>query len=91
MERPKRVRHLAALVLLFLFAGSAWAEVFKGSKVPKAEREQYDAQTTLSPTKAELALKTHLPWGQPTCPNLLPSREYVLCYTPTHRVALWAA
>jgi endonuclease G len=27
----------------------------------------------------------------PECPKLLPGREYILCYTPAQRVALWAA
>ncbi len=84
-------RHLVTPVLLLFLAGSAWAEVCKGSKVPKAEREQYDAQATLSVAEAQQAIQTHLPWGQPTCPKLLPNREYIVCYTPTHRVALWAA
>lgn len=80
-----------AIGLLLLFTGAAWAEVCKGSKVPKAEREQYDAQATLSPAEEQQAIQTHLPWGQPACPKLLPNREYIVCYTPTARVALWAA
>jgi DNA/RNA endonuclease G (NUC1) len=86
----KGVRSVAVAVLLLL-VGSAWAEVCPGAKVPKAEREQYDAQATLSATESELALKTHLPWGQPACPKLLPAREYILCYSPASRLALWAA
>ena len=91
MDAKKRLRYSVAVLLLLLFAGSAWAEVCKGSKVPKAERERYDAQATLSPAEEEQALKTHLPWGQPACPKLLPNREYIVCYTPTARLALWAA
>lgn len=65
MGRPKGLRHLVIVALLLLFAVSAWAEVCLSSKVPKGEREQYDAQAALSPTQAELALKTHVPWGRP--------------------------
>ncbi len=91
MGRLKAFRRLVTLALLILLTGTAWAEVCKGSKVPKAELQRYDAQATLSAADAELALRTHLPWGQPACPKLLPGREYILCYTRTHRVALWAA
>jgi DNA/RNA endonuclease G (NUC1) len=78
-----------ALVLCLL--PSAWAEVCKGSKVPKADLAQYDAQAVLSSTDQEAALQSHLPYGQPTCPKLLPQQEYILCYDPGTRVALWAA
>ena len=84
------IQYAVALVLLLVITGSAWAEVCKDSKVPKAEREQYDAQATLSPAEEEQAIKTRLPWGQPACPNLLPNREYIVCYTAKFRVALWA-
>jgi len=82
--------------LLFLlcgivFSASAWAEVCKGSKVPKADHAQYDAQAVLSPADQDAALQAHLPYGQPTCPKLLPQQEYILCFDPVNRVALWAA
>jgi DNA/RNA endonuclease G (NUC1) len=82
---------LAVLALLLLWAGAACAEVCKGSKVPKAELRRYDATAALSQREAETALATHLPWGRPSCPTLLPGREYILCYTTAHRTALWAA
>jgi len=79
------------LLLLLAFLTAASAEVCKGSKVPKADLALYDAQVTLSATDRETTLQTHLPYGPPNCPKLLPQREYVLCYDPIHRVALWAA
>ena len=84
---------LAALcfAILFLLGTTAFAEVCKGSKVPKADLAQYDAQVILSPTDQEAALQSHLPFGQPACPKLLPQQEYILCYDPVNRVALWAA
>jgi len=86
--------HWISVLLLGLLPFSmdaALAELCKGSKVPKAELRQYDAQATLSQQEAEAALTTHLPYGQPACPKLLPGREYILCYTTDHRTALWAA
>jgi len=80
-----------AVALLFLALSPSWAEVCKGSKVPKDDLPQYDAQAVLSATDQEIALKAHLPYGQPSCPKLLPQQEYVLCYDPVNRVALWAA
>lgn len=79
------------LVMLLLWAGAAWAEVCKGSKVPKAELRRYDAKATLSHREIETAFATHLPYGQPACPRLLTGREYVRCYTMNQRAALWAA
>jgi DNA/RNA endonuclease G (NUC1) len=79
------------ILLLLCLLPSAWAEVCKGSKVPKDERDQYDAQATLTQEEATQALQPHLPYGQPACPSLLPGREYILCYSPTHHIALWAA
>jgi DNA/RNA endonuclease G (NUC1) len=84
-------RHYLALTFVLLLTSAAYAEVCKHSKIPKAEREQYDAQATLSSAEEQQAIQTHLPWGQPACPKLLPNREYIVCYTPTARVALWAA
>jgi len=82
---------LAVLVSLLLWVGAAWAEVCKGSKVPKTELRRYDAKATLSQNQIAAALATHLPYGQPGCPRLLPSREYILYYIAGHRTALWAA
>ena len=80
-----------ALVFLLSLLTAASAEVCKGSKVPRALLADYDAQASLSATDQETALQTHLPYGQPACPKLLPQREYILCYDPVTRVALWAA
>lgn len=79
------------LVMLLLWAGAAWAEVLKNSKVPKTELRRYDATATLSHWEIETASATHLPYGQPACPRRLPGREYVRCYTRNQRAALWAA
>ncbi len=91
MSRLNGVRSLGAFILLFIFAGSVWAEVCPFSQVPKAERDQYDALVPISPAQEATALQTHLPFGAPPCPNLLPQGEYIVCYSPTDRVALWAA
>jgi DNA/RNA endonuclease G (NUC1) len=91
MFRLRGTRPLVALLLVLPLSGAAWAEVCKGSKVPKAELAQYDAQVDLTAPEREAALQTHLPWGQPACPKLLPGKEYILCYDPGNRVALWAA
>ena len=84
MHRAHRPRwHLsysATIVLLSLALSPSWAEVCKGSKVPKADLAQYDAQAVLSPANQEAALQTHLPYGQPSCPKLLPQQEYILCF-----------
>jgi hypothetical protein len=81
-----KTRSVQALLigLLLLCGNSAWAEVCKGSRVPKADLAQYDAKTILSPADQDTALQTHLPYGPPNCPKLLPQREYVLCYDPIH-------
>lgn len=87
-----RIRIL--IIFLLLWCGLAElvaAEVCSGSKVPKAEREAYDAQATLTAAEIVQALQTHLPYGQPPCPMLLPSQAYIVCYSPAHRLALWAA
>jgi len=82
---------ILALVVLLLLATSASAEVCKGSKVPKTDLAQYDVQAVLSPVDQDTALQAHLPYGQPSCPKLLPQQEYILCFDPVNRVALWAA
>ena len=91
MRSAHRMRYPLALLLVLFLVGSVSAEVRKGSKVPQAELHRYDAQATLPPSDVAQAIATHLPWGQPACPTLLPGREYVLCYTTDHRTALWAA
>ena len=73
-----------ALVFLLSLLTAASAEICKGSRVPRAILADYDAQVSLSATDQETALQIHLPYGQPTCPKLLPQREYVLCYDPIH-------
>lgn len=84
-------RHYLALTLVLLLISAAWAEVCKGSKVPKADLATYDTQVVLSQDEQVAAIDSHLPYGQPACPRLLPGREYILCYDPVNRVALWAA
>jgi len=87
----RRTRYFFIVVLLFGLTGSAWAEVCKGSKVPRATLAEYDGKVTLSATEREAAIQTHLPWGAPACPTLLPHQAYIVCYSPEARVALWAA
>ena len=65
------------VVLLLLWAGAAWAEVCKGSKVPKAELRRYDAQATLSSQDTATALATHLPGA-----SLLPPQTPTSLRTP---------
>ena len=91
MKRAKAVQQVVAVAVLILFSGTTWAEVCKGSKVPKAALGKYDAQVVLSPDDEATAIQTHLPYGQPACPRLLPQHEYIICYDPVIRVALWAA
>lgn len=91
MRTSKQARRLFVAVFLLTVASSAWAEVCKGSKVPRTELAENDAQAVLSQDEQGDALQTHLPFGQPACPHLLPEREYILCYDPADRVALWAA
>ena len=79
------------IVLMLLLAAPTWAEVCKGSKIPRAELQGYDAQAVLSAADQESALRTHLPWGQVACPKLLPSTAYVICYDPVAKIALWAS
>ena len=90
MRRLGRIRSFH-VVFLVLLACSAWAEVCKGNKVPRAELAQYDADLVLSSGDREAILQTHLPWGEPACPKVLMQREYVLCYDPVHRIPVWAA
>jgi endonuclease G len=77
--------------MLLVLATNTYAEVCKGSKVPKVELRRYDATAKRPLPNVEAIISTHLPWGQPACPILLPQREYVLCYASTQRVPLWAA
>ncbi len=44
----------------------------------------------LSDTEQADAIQTHLPFGTPACPKLLPEREYILCYDPVNRIGPWA-
>lgn len=87
----KRTAALLPILLLILMTSSAWAEICKSSRIPRAELTQHDAQVELSPAEVDAALQIHLPWGQPACPRLLPQQEYILCYDPVNRVTLWAA
>jgi DNA/RNA endonuclease G (NUC1) len=86
-----RTTRLLPFLFLILMTGSAWAEVCKGSRIPRAELPRLDAHVELSPAELDTALQAHLPWGQPACPRLLPQQEYILCYDPVNRITLWAA
>ncbi|MFI5342529.1 MAG: DNA/RNA non-specific endonuclease [Candidatus Methylomirabilales bacterium] len=57
----------------------------------RAKLAEYDGKVTLSAPEREATLQTHLPWGAPACPTLLPQQAYIVCYSPEGRVALWAA
>jgi DNA/RNA endonuclease G (NUC1) len=87
----KYVFSIIALIAVVAFATAALAEVCKGSKVPRQALADYDSQAALAPAEQNAAIHQHLPFGQPSCPHLLPSREYVLCFDPVNRIALWAA
>jgi endonuclease G len=91
MARLRGGQPLVILALLSILAGTAWAEICKGNKVLRAKLAEYDAKVTLSATERDAALQTHLPWGTPACPTLLPHQAYIVCYSPEARVALWAA
>lgn len=91
MVRLGSTPRIVSLVLVLLLSTSAWAEVCKGSKVPKPDLATYDAQAVLAPDEQLAAIETHLPYGQSARPRFLPNREYVLCHDPVNRVALWAA
>jgi len=86
-----RSRPLLVLGLLVAFASPAWAEVCNGSKVKKADLTVYDQAVVLSQAESDQAIQTHLPYGTPQCPRLLPHREYIVCYDLDHRVPRWAA
>src|SRR5437879_6906990 len=86
-----RSRPLLVLGLLVVFASPAWAEVCKGSKVKKADLTVYDQAVILSQAENDQAIQTHLPYGTPQCPRLLPHREYIVCYDLDHLVPRWAA
>jgi DNA/RNA endonuclease G (NUC1) len=86
----RSARQLIAFVLLLFFAASAAAEVCPNPQVPKAQRDAADQLLFLSDAEQAEAIQTHLPFGTPPCPRLLPQREYVLCYDPVNRVGLWA-
>ena len=84
----------ASFVLILFVAAStvpASAEACKGSDAPTPELRHYDATATRPLPDTDAVINTHLPWGQPACPKLLPNREYVLCYTAAQRVPLCAA
>jgi hypothetical protein len=68
LGRLKVFRRLVTLALLVCFASSAWAEVCKGSKVPKADLTQYDAQAILTTDDQNATLQTHLKYGSPRAP-----------------------
>src|SRR5262249_20155521 len=90
VTRPCCCRLLLTPVLLLVFVATAVAEVCPNPQVPKAERDAADQLLFLSDAERAEAIQTHLPFGTPQCPKLLPEREYVLCYDPVNRVGLWA-
>ncbi len=88
---PQLSRALLPLFLVLSLTAAAWAEVCKGNKVPKAELAGHDQQLTLTDAERDRALETHGAWGTARCPRLLSQREYLVCYDPDNRVALWVS
>jgi hypothetical protein len=73
MRTPRRGRSLVVVLLLFL-AAPAWAEVCQGGAISRSQLAEYATHATLTPDEQATALATHLPYGQPACPKLLPGR-----------------
>lgn len=86
-----RFRAFFVAFLLAVVAGNSWAEICKGSKVPKAELVKYDKAVAFTPEEESKAKAEHAPWGLPSCPRLLPHPEYIVCYDLEQRVALWVS
>lgn len=89
MRSGRRFQNLVVIALLFVSAGSAWAEVCKGNQEKRIK--QYDHQIFLSATDLHESETTHLRFGKPACNRYLYQTESVVCYDPKRRVALWAA
>lgn len=90
MQMHRLTRQIIVLGLFLIFAARAAAEVCPNPQVPKAQRDAADQLLFLSETEQAEAIQTHLPFGTPQCPRLLPQREYILCYDFAKRVGLWA-
>ena len=95
-----RSRHLLAGVLVLVFTASAVPEVCPNPQVPKAERDQADQLLVLSDTEQADAIQTHLPFGTPACPRLLPERgtssrgqplHSIYPLSPRHLPLMWPA
>src|SRR5438034_5492890 len=85
-------RSLLSFGMLLLLVGTAWAEVCPFNEIRKATLAQYDQQVFLSDTEKQQARAEHAPWGAAqTCQRLLEHREYLVCYDPDKRVALWVS
>ena len=86
-----RVRSAVALLLVFVTAGTSWAEYCKqpGTPVPRAEANKFDRAVLLSPSEVTASENTHLRWGKPDCQRYLFHHEFVLCYDTERRVPLW--
>src|SRR5256712_6838438 len=90
----KRFRYFFALVLLFIAAGTAWAEYCQSQgspRIPKSQIGPFDAAALLTTSEVIASEARHLPWGRPDCSRLLFHVEYVLCYDVDRKVALWAS
>ena len=83
--RPSAAALLAAVAL----AGTAQAEVCKGSKVSATTLKKYDARLPLSQADETAAIAEHLPFGTPQCAKLLALKWYVVCYDTAKRIPLW--
>ena len=90
----KRFRFLVAFSLLFIAAGTAWAEYCQSQgspRIPKSQIGPFDAAALLTTSEIIASEARHLPWGRPECSRLLFHVEYVLCYDLDRKVALWAS
>jgi endonuclease G len=88
------VRSLAAITLVLVAAGTAWAEYCQSQgspKLPKSQIGPFDAAAFLTIAEIIESETRHLPWGRPDCPQLLFHAEYVLCYDIERKAALWAS
>ena len=70
----KRFRYLFALALLFIAAGTAWAEYCQSQgspRIPKSQIGPFDAAALLTTSEIIASEARHLPWGRPECSRLL--------------------
>jgi DNA/RNA endonuclease G (NUC1) len=87
----KLIRPVLALTFLIILSANSLAEICPGSRIKKAKLDEYDQLSFLTSAEESQAQKQHAPWGIPTCPRLLPQREYIVCYDTERRVALWVS